>query len=151
MSGTLLRFLTQKIPLSAESGKGFVPSPHHLLKKLDENFFRLYIKPLPRDFGFLFYFSLPAKYPAEVLRRGRLMAIFFKAKRGHRATRVSPAGVPRRDLGAATCRRRFQMRSFDASTTATITNSDCATLMLIEMPNVSVNTARSTVTGSIPA
>ena len=36
---------------------------------LDENFFRLYHKPLPRDFGFLFDLSQPAKNPAEVLRR----------------------------------------------------------------------------------
>ena len=33
---------------------------------LDENFYRLYIKLLPRDFGLQFYLSLSATYPVPV-------------------------------------------------------------------------------------
>ena len=45
-----------RVPLSAESGKGFAPSPHHLLKKVDENFQYLYAPLLPQQ-------KIPGKMP----------------------------------------------------------------------------------------
>ena len=38
------------------------------LKRFDRNFLRLYMKLLPRDFSFSFYFSLSATYLAAVRR-----------------------------------------------------------------------------------